>query len=352
LFTPNSSTIVDAVHTENDYTLVLDNASKLYRYSTAPLINTDNPDTTIDLTMISSMIFNKVFTTFSFGNVRIVILTGSEGCLLIQLRNTDLQLQGALELTVGAGLLYGVDNVQFVRISNVESLNTGKLLLGTIAVVSARVTSVNVTGNSVTLVANNTFSQGTVVTFADLTGATFLNGVTASVVSATPTQFVISFKHADYPTTTEGSDAIASTGGSTYETLIDLSHGQIIGTWDATKLRNQFVTTGEILFEPNDTYAGRPAAPVMNSVVNAGAASQPGYVNLGISWDADRPDLIQSYHLETSFDQVNWTVSLVNSGFIESVIIPSPIGQQYYFRVIALSVDGNSPYSNIVSINT
>ena len=66
LFTPEGTHIVDAVHTEDDYTLVIDDSNNLFRYSTAPLINTDDPDTTIDLTTLSLMVFNKVFSTYLF----------------------------------------------------------------------------------------------------------------------------------------------------------------------------------------------------------------------------------------------------------------------------------------------
>jgi hypothetical protein len=353
LFVPGNFPIVDAVHSENDWTLVLDNTSKLYRYSTAPLINTDNPDTTIDLTKLSSMTFNKLFTTFSFGNVRVIILTGPDGSLLLQLRNTDLQIQGALELTVNAGLLYGIDNVQFVRTSNVESLHKGKILYGTLAPVVANITNVAVADNSVTILAANTLTPGEMVTFANLTQATFLNGVKAAVVTASATQFVISYLHTDYAAMAEPAGATATTGGKTYETLIDLSHGQIIGTWDASKLKNQFVSTGEILFEPNDTYAGVPSAPVMANAVNKGLTTgRVGFVNMLLSWTADRPDLITSYNLELSFDNVNWNITAINSGYIESVTLPQPIGQMFYARVKAFSLDGVSPYSNVVTFHT
>jgi hypothetical protein len=353
LFTPNSSAIVDAVHTENDATFVLDITNKLYRYSTAPLINTDNPDVTIDLTEITSMSFNKVFTTYSFANVRTVILTGPDGCLLLQLNNTSLAIQGDRELTVEDGMLYGIDNVQFVRASNVESLNTGKLLIGTVASITASITSVTISGNTGIIVAPNTFTQGQNVTFMNLTGATFLNGITAPIVSATSSQFIIGFEHIDYPTTLEGNLAMATTGGKTYETLIDLSHGQIIGVWDASKLLNPIVTTGEILFESNDTYSGAPIAPVLNPIINAGATTgNTEYVNLTISWTADRPDLIRGYDLDVSFDSINWITTAINSGYIETITVPEPLGQTCYFRVKALSVDGTSPYSNIESIHT
>jgi hypothetical protein len=353
LYVPDNVPVVDAVHTEDDWTFVLDSTNKLYQYTAPSLIYTDDPNTTIDLTTLSTMSFNKVFTTVSFANSRILALTGPDGCLLLQLRNTDLLIQGTLSITVEDKLLYGVDNVQFIRTSSVESLNTGRLLLGTIAQVVVNITSIAVLNNTVTVVAPNTLTQEEPVTFAGLTHATFLNGVTASVVSATATQFIVSYQCANYTTTLEGAGATATTGGKTYETLIDLSHGQIIGTWDASKLRNQFVTTGEILFEANDTYSGRPIAPVLSSIVNTGAlAGDIGYTNISVSWTASRSDLIQYYNLEVSSDNINWSINTINSGFINAVTLPEPTGQLLYFRIMAFSVDGNSPYSNVQSIYT
>jgi hypothetical protein len=347
----NQNAIIDAVHTEDDTTFVLDSAGNLYRYSTAPLISTDNPDTTIVLSTEASMSFNKVFSTYSFNNIRIIVLTGVDGCLLLQVQNIGMTIEGTLELTVESGELYGIDNVQFVRTSNVESLSTGKILIGTIALVSANIQSINITGNIVTVVANNTYTAGHVVTFNGLTAATFLNGAKATVTSATPTQFVVSYQHANYGTTSEGTGATAVAGGKTYETLIDLSHGQIIGIFDASNLRNQFVTTGEILFETNDTYAGRPAAPILNPI-GVGSLIGGDYVDLTVSWSAERPDLIQYYILESSFDEMTWTRTLINSGYVETITLPEPIGQHIYFRVQAVSTDGASPYSNIEEANT
>jgi hypothetical protein len=343
--------IMDAMHTEDDTTLVLDSEGNLYRYSTAPLINTDSPDTIIALSSTTSMSFNKVFSTYSFNNSRIIILTGPNGCLLLQVENKNMAIQGSLELTVEAGTLYGIDNVQFVRTSNVESLNTGKILLGTIASITADIQSIGILGNAVTVVANNTFTEGQAVTFQDITRASFLNGVKAPVVSATPIQFVVSYEYGDYAVTDEVAGAVAVAGGKTYETLIDLSHGQIIGTFDASNLHNQYVTTGEILFETNDTYAGAPAAPVLNPIVNNGTIGN-GYANLAISWSAIRPDLIQYYSLESSLDETNWTPTIINSGYTESITLPELGGQFFYFRIRATSGDGSSPYSNIQTIST
>ena len=219
LFTPLATAIIDAVHTEDDYTLVLDNVpgdQHIYRYTTTPLINTDNPDTTLDLRNLSSMQFDSIFSTTSHGNVRILALSGPDGCLLVQVANDTLAVQGTLALTTASNLVAGADNVQFVRLSNVESLKSGKVLIGTI----------------------------------------------------------------------DGS------GGKTYETLIDLQYGQIIGTWDASKLKNQFVNTGEILFEPDSTYSGRPVSPVLLNI------PPPSGGKLTLAWVQQRPDLVSGYSVE------------------------------------------------------
>ena len=348
----NQNAIVDAVHTEDDTTLVLDSAGNLYRYTVAPLINTDNPDTTLVLSsLVNLSSFNRLFSTYSFNNTRILILTGVDGCLILQVQNLDMKIQGLLELTVESGGLYGIDNVQFIRTSNVESLNSGKILLGTVAQVVAVIQSISISNNTVTVRADNNFTVGQVIAFQNLTQATFLDGVKASIVSATANQFVVSYEHNDYTVTSEGVGATAVASGKTYETLIDLSHGQIIGTFDTSSLHNQYVTTGEILFEPNDTYAGAPGAPVLNPIVNNGSIDT-GHVKVTISWTADRPDLIQYYDLDSSLDGVTWTTTKINSGYIESTTLPEFAGQYIRFRVRAVSIDGTSPWSNIETIET
>jgi hypothetical protein len=340
LLTPGALPILDAVHTEDDWTLVLDANGKLYRYITAPLINTDNPEDTIVLASYSALSFTKLYSIPSHGNVRVILLTGKSGGLLLQVRNSDLQIQGAMELTGASGFVYGSNNIQWVRTSNVESLRTGKILLGSVATNIANISSINITANALTVVCANNFIAGEVVTIAGLTHATFLNGMVVQVVSATSTQFLASFTHADYATTND--TGTVSTPGKTYETLIDLVHGQIIGTWDASNLHNIIVHSGEILFEPNSGYSGRTQFPTQNPIQFLGT-------DVLLSWIQPRPDLVTSYNIQISSDGANsWErFATVNSGAVQQYKTPLQSGATYAFRVQAISPDGPSIFSNI-----
>lgn len=68
---------------------------------------------------------------------------------------------------------------------------------------SVLITSVNVTNNIVTITANNEFGVGAPVLFSGLLHATFLNGQTLPVATATPTQFQVALVTPNQPTTTD-----------------------------------------------------------------------------------------------------------------------------------------------------
>jgi hypothetical protein len=300
LYTPSSTTIVDAVHTEDDTTLVLDDLGNLYRYSTAPLINTDNPDAVIALPTLSSMKFENVFSTRSFANIRILALSGPDGCLLLQLDNTTFTPQGTLALTTASDLVVGSDNVQFIRASNVESLATGRVLLGTVTNVEAVVTAVAVASDVLTVACLNNFRLGDLIQFSGFTtaGTTFLNGITVPLIFANGIQFTapLSYVGTLGPTgTASGSLATATNAGETFETLVDLGHQQVIGTWNASNLRNQYVNTGEILFDPDSSYSGKPAPPVLDVPT---AATTSGVTLLTLTWTQERPDLVTGYNIQ------------------------------------------------------
>jgi hypothetical protein len=273
-------TVLDAVHTETDYTLVLSGSGLLYSFSSAPLLNTDNPDTTIDLSALSELGFTRIFSTISFAGSRVLALSGPQGCLLLQVDSTTLEVQAMLEVTTGSKLLYGADNVQFVRLASVENLRTGQVFLGTV-----------------------------------------------------------------------------DTNGYTYETLIDLSQGRIIGTWDRSQLVNQRVTSGEVLFQAASSYSGSPVPPTLSPAVNKGPNPlQPNLELVQLTWAQVRPDLCSGYVVEVSLDGgATWpSAYTVSSGSIESLTISLargstvPIG--YTFRVQAGSEDGTSGFSNTESI--
>ena len=266
--------ILDAVHTEEDYTLVLADNGKLYRYSPSSLVNTDDPDIAIDLSSISGLSFTRIFSTVSFGGSRILALSGPDGCLLLQVLSSNLAVQAMLELSTVSKLLYGADSVQFVRLANVENVRSGKIFLGTI-----------------------------------------------------------------------GSD------NSTYETLVNLSQGSIVGTWDKSKLINQQVTSGEILFEPDDVYSGRPLAPILNAPTDNGVNPlMPGLEMVGLSWAQVRPDLCSGYIIRYSQDGSQQPAISVGSGSMEGLVLTLAQGHTYAFQILADSMDGQSGLSNTESI--
>jgi hypothetical protein len=75
--------------------------------------------------------------------------------------------------------------------------------------VAATITSVSLTSNVVTVTCSNTLSVGQQITFAGLTTATFLNGQTVTIASASGTQFTANFTHAN---ATSHSDTGTATG--------------------------------------------------------------------------------------------------------------------------------------------
>jgi hypothetical protein len=319
LLTPNRTTILDAVHTEQDYTLVLDNQGNIFRYTTAPLIDTDNPDTTLTLSSITSVSFTdadldsdvKIMTTPSFGNKRIVVLSGEQGAVLMQLNTTTLVVEGVLDFLTSDHLIYGSNAIQFVRWVNMDNLHTGRVLLGSVVYNTANVTNVSILNNALTFTGSNSFVVGDKLVLSGFQNAAFLNGLTVIVISATSTSFTASFQFSgSYGPSGEASAvAEAQFSGTTYETLVDLSQGQIVGTWDKSKLRNQFVQSGEILFTPDTTYGGSPIPPVL---LQPTSAVQNGKTFVTISWQQERPDLITSYIVSYATETlVNNVVPLV-----------------------------------------
>ena len=93
-----------------------------------------------------------------------------------------------------------------------------------------------------------------------------------------------------------------------------MSKQQIIGTFDKSKLRNQFVETGEIMFDPADPYAGGPTPPTLLPITTT---TLGGNVNIVLTWQMIRPDLISSY-----------TVALATTTNI-ALIVPTTAPYQY-----------------------
>lgn len=426
LLTPNGTLIVDAVHTEDDYTLVLDDAGHIFRYTTANFIYTDNPDTTINLSAISQFTFNRILTTTSFAGQRVLLLGGPDGVLILQVMNSTLQVTGILEISIASNLLYGANNVQFIRTAGVESLRSGQVLIGSILNAQATITGVSTANNTLTVIAANNLKVNDTVTLNGLTTATEFNGQTVQIIAVSTAWFQVStvpigtygiaatitsvaasmgntavytgtipggagnayvgrmvtisgflnlqnngtftivgstattltlnttsaISESAAPTATidvaETGTATATNDGQTYETLISLSNGVIIGTWNSSKLKNQFVNTGEILFDPNSQYTGYPLPPAN---VTATSTITPQGTIVTISWAQQRPDLVTSYNVEYGVDGITFSLlQSVGSGSIQGISVQLAPGSTYYFRVQAFSLDGTSNYSNVASI--
>jgi hypothetical protein len=185
------------------------------------------------------------------------------------------------------------------------------------------VTNVEISGNVLTVTAVNSLSPTDTVSLLGLVRELrTLEGVPLVVATASGTQFTVNpFNQSDVASTpTTGAVCLQDTGtttalgeGTTYETLVDLPHGQILGTFDASKLRNQFVESGEILFEPDSTYSGKPPAPVLDVPTAVGPA-------VTLVWTEERPDLVFAYNVEKSTDGVFYSLlQRINSGVSQSM---------------------------------
>ncbi len=270
VYSPNvADTILDAIHSDYNATILLTSSGELLQFPpNATLTDTDNAVESLALSTVTAQSYTAMQATPSFGGQRVLTLYGASGVLMLEVETTTLQVVEALELSMASGFLYGADAVDFVRTSDVESLRTGEVLVGTV----------------------------------------------------------------------DGS-------GNTYETRIDLVSRSILSTLDATTLQNPTVTTGEMLFQPMDSYAGQPLAPVLSAAVQV-----PGGYQL--SWTKTRPDLVTSYYLNLSTDGVTFTLQQVlSSGTSTSVVLTGLLaGSTYWFNVQANSGDGPSPLSNTVQV--
>jgi hypothetical protein len=134
--------------------------------------------------------------------------------------------------------------------------------------------------------------------------------------------------------------------GATYETLIDLSHRIVLGTWDKSKLKNQIVASGEILFEPFSGFVGNPTAPFLNPIL-----TDANYDGL-LSWTQERADLVQFYVISISVNFGPFTIlAIVNNGLIFNyTTAPLDKTKTYEFTVHSVSADGASPESNIQTL--
>lgn len=134
---PEDATIYDACMLENYDVAMLLSDKRIHVLSVSTKggtgLMTEWPDYVIDRTWLAS--YNgkfyglevsktsKGFTTFC--------VYGSNGLVLIQV-DSKYNVTGSLRISTDSGLLYGSSNVTFVRMVNVASITSGKLLVGTV----------------------------------------------------------------------------------------------------------------------------------------------------------------------------------------------------------------------------
>lgn len=133
-FLPNAeSGVVDAWHTDNDYTVILTIDAKMHRYENAGPDNTsDNPQNTINLhDYIDGSTIKRLSVNGVIRGRRVIGIHTTVGLLLMQLKEDTFTVESVMKLSVADFTMYGADDVQFVRFVGVESLRKGEILIGT-----------------------------------------------------------------------------------------------------------------------------------------------------------------------------------------------------------------------------
>lgn len=131
-FTLLNTSIADADHAENDTTWVLLNDGRtLYFKSPGPDYQSDWPDAVFNFSL-SYGTYNGLYITNAFDGHRVLCYSGNSGILLVQLYEPTLAVEAVFAISTRNNVLYGADKVTFVRLADVESLQSGKVLVGTI----------------------------------------------------------------------------------------------------------------------------------------------------------------------------------------------------------------------------
>lgn len=139
--------------------------------------------------------------------------------------NTNLLV---VELPARAGLQQS--NTLFLFAAGEDSNWGGCSFYQAVGTDSCAITQVKVLSNVLTITGANTLKVGEVATFFDVATATFLNGESVTVVSASGTQFTAAFTHANYGPTADSGAAWSMTPFSPWTgTLAGNSTGAISG---------------------------------------------------------------------------------------------------------------------------
>jgi hypothetical protein len=125
--------IIDAWHTENDFTLVLDSTGNLSRYEIAGPDNcSDYPQRVINAgSFVGPENLIKMTVNGLFNSKRVIAIHSAIGLMIFQVREDSFQVEDTLLLSLADFSIYGADEVIFVRFDGVENLHRGKILVGT-----------------------------------------------------------------------------------------------------------------------------------------------------------------------------------------------------------------------------
>lgn len=122
---------VDARHAENDVTFGLTADGRILAYqSNGTAGSSDWPDAIIP-TSLAPGSFNRIECSTVSNNRRVLVVSGPAGVLLLQIHDKTFEIVGSLMLSTSTELLYGADNAIFVRFADLESLRSGRVLVGT-----------------------------------------------------------------------------------------------------------------------------------------------------------------------------------------------------------------------------
>jgi hypothetical protein len=269
-FPPNpSDTIVDAVHSYLNETILLTSAGELLQMiPDSPPVDTDNAQASIVLSNITSQTFTNLDATPPYNGLRVFTLFGPDGVLMLQV-NDAFTVMSTLALGENNTGLFGSNNVQWVALSNVESLKTGEILVGT--------------------------------------------------------------KDSD---------------GNSFETEFSLVTKTVVATFDAANLGNSnLITTGDILFEATDPYSGFPLSPVL-------ASTGTGVGSVSLSWTQTRPDLVNGFIINVTLNGgLVKAVNIASGATTSATVSGLPTGNTYTISIVAVSADGTSAPSNVLSVS-
>ena len=124
--------LIDAAVDPEDQTYLLTQDQWVHRCKTpGPRGISDWPDTSLSLSEYMTGSFSHLEVTEALGGLRVLACWGSSGVLLLQVDEKTFRVQATLRIDETSGMLSGSEVITFIRMSNVVSMASGRILLGT-----------------------------------------------------------------------------------------------------------------------------------------------------------------------------------------------------------------------------